>query len=113
MINIVNIKDANPNVGYAMYLLEQAISDTKKLGFKVLVVIHGYGSHGIGGDIKKSAMQLLKKFKKEGTIRTFVKGEEWGDTNKDKQLINAECPETIVNSQIGNLNSGVTVVLVG
>ena len=39
-------------------------------------------------------------------------GEEWGDTNEDKLFIQSVCPETIISRDIGNLNSGVTVVLV-
>ena len=112
MLSVVNIKQYLPSVDYAMYHLEQAISECVATGTQVLVVVHGYGSHGQGGNIKRAARVLLKRLKKEGKIATYVGGEEWGDTNADKLVINKLCPETILSSQIGNLNPGVTVILI-
>lgn len=112
MLKVINIKDSHPNVDYALFLLEQEIHDAKTTNTQVLVVVHGYGSHGKGGAIKKGAVQRLKQLQKQGTIRTFVCGEHWGDSNPDKMLINKLCPESILCKDIGNLNSGVTVVLV-
>ncbi|MBP5651120.1 MAG: Smr/MutS family protein [Clostridia bacterium] len=112
MYKVVNIKENSPNSDYALYLLDTAIKDAKIENTQVLVIIHGYGSNGVGGLIKRRVRALLKKYKKEQKIATFVGGEEWGDTNEDKIFIQSVCPETIVSRDIGNLNSGVTVVLV-
>ncbi len=112
MLKVINIKEHYPNSDYAVWLMEQAISDAKSEGIRVLVVVHGYGSHGKGGTIKMCAMQKLKILRKQGVIRAFVPGDNWCDTNEDKLLINSLCPETIISTDIGNLNSGVTVVLV-
>ncbi len=112
MLKVINIKEHYPNSDYAVWLMEQAINDAKSEGIRVLVVVHGYGPHGKGGTIKMFAMQKLKILRKQGVIRTFVPGDNWCDTNEDKLLINNLCPETIISTDIGNLNSGVTVVLV-
>ncbi len=110
-MKIVNIKENHPNCEYAMFLLETAITDAIACGEKGLIIIHGYGSHGKGGDIKKSAMQTLKKLKKMGKIKDFVKGEQWGETNSVVLNAEKEFPELILQQNLHSLNSGVTVVL--
>jgi hypothetical protein len=112
MARIVNIKEHMPPADYAVYLLDSAIEDTKKMGEKSLIVIHGYGSHGTGGEIKKAVVEYLTTAKKKKQIKTFVKGDEWGEFNPDRQLICDVCPELIVSDQLNSFNSGVTVILV-
>lgn len=111
MARVVNIKEHMPPKDYAVYLLDAAIIDSKMMGEKSLIVIHGYGSHGRGGDIKKAVVEYLTTAKKNKTIKTFVKGDEWGELNPDKQWICKECPELIINDQLQGFNSGVTVIL--
>ena len=53
MISVINAKQDFPNSSYAVFLVEQEIELSEKLGVNALVVIHGYGSHGTGGVIKK------------------------------------------------------------
>ena len=111
MVRVVNIKENMPPKDYAVYLLDVAISDSKKMGEKALIVVHGYGSHGKGGEIKKAVVDYLTTAKKNKLITTFVKGDLWGELNPDKQLICSVCPELIINNQLNDFNSGVTVVL--
>jgi hypothetical protein len=111
MIRTVNIKENMPPSDYAVYLLDVAISDSKKMGERALIVIHGYGSHGKGGEIKKAVAKYLATAKKNKIITAYVKGDEWGELNPDKQLICSKCPELIASDQLNDFNSGVTVVL--
>ena len=111
MVRVVNIKENMPPKDYAVYLLDCAINDSKKMGEKALIVVHGYGSHGKGGDIKKAVVEYLTTAKKNKQITTFVKGDEWGDLNEEKQLMCTMCPELILNSQLFPINSGVTAIL--
>ena len=111
MIRVVNIKENMPPKDYAVYLLDCEINDSKKMGEKAIIVIHGYGSHGTGGEIKKAVVEYLTTAKKNKLITTFVKGDEWGEFNPDRKLICSVCPELIVNSQLQSFNSGVTVIL--
>ena len=111
MVRVVNIKENMPPKDYAIYLLDSAIEDSKKMGDKALIVVHGYGSHGTGGEIKKAVVEYLTTAKKNKKISTFVKGDEWGEFNPDRQLICKVCPDLIVSDQLHSFNSGVTVVL--
>ena len=112
MVRVVNIKEYNPSADYAVFRLEQEIEDSKKMGEHALIVVHGYGSHGRGGLIKQNAVQFLKSAQHFGKIKGFVPGEMWCDTNPLKQYACEKNPELILHSQIGNLNSGVSIVVI-
>ena len=109
-MKIVNIKEHMPDSGYAIHLLDEAIHDNTVMGENVIIVVHGYGSHGVGGVIKNSVVQHLQKLRKEGKIIDFVQGEHWGDSNDLKVKLCMLYPELILSSQLYNQNSGVTVV---
>ena len=109
-MKVINIKEHMPNSDYAIHLLDEAIHDNKLMDEKVIIVVHGYGSHGVGGVIKSSVMQHFQKLRKEGKIIDFVQGEHWGDSNELKNQLCVLYPELILSSQLYNQNSGVTVV---
>lgn len=112
MFREVNIKKDNPNADYAMYLLDEEIKYSKATGNRVILVIHGYGSHGQGGIIKQTIKEYLPNLKRKGIISEFVFGENWGNLNEAKKLICEVSPELIINSNVRNINSGVSVILI-
>lgn len=111
MVRVVNIKKDNPSADVAVFNLQVAISDAKKMGDKALIVVHGYGSHGKGGLIKKEMHEMLLKAVKNHDISFFVLGENWGEFNNDKIRACEICPDLIINPQLSGLNSGVTVII--
>ncbi|MBE5738467.1 MAG: hypothetical protein E7354_01890 [Clostridiales bacterium] len=111
MIRVVNIKEDNPNADYAMYLLDQEIKYSKAVGNRVIVAIHGYGSHGKGGVIREKIREYLPQLKKHKVIMDYVFGENWGEFNETRQLICKVCPEAILNEHLTSPNTGISVVL--
>lgn len=111
MIRVINIKKDNPNSDYALFLLDQEINYSRAIGNRVIVVIHGYGSHGCGGVIKREIMSYLPKLKKDGIIKDYVFGENWGELNTTRKYICEICPEAILHENLRSINSGVSVVL--
>ena len=111
MMRTINIKEDNPNSDYAMYLLDQEIKYSKAVGNRVIVVIHGYGSHGKGGVIKQKLKEYLPNLKKNKIIEDYVLGENWGELNEVKQKICKISPDVILHENLSGINSGVSVVL--
>ena len=93
MYKLVSIKEGYPDSDYAIYLMEKEIEFAKAEGIKVLVFIHGYGSHGVGGVIKKKVMQSLLHLKKSKKIINFVLGENWSTISEDVKEICKYAPE--------------------
>lgn len=110
MISVINAKKDFPYPDYAVFLVEREIELSEKLGVDALIVIHGYGSHGKGGVIKKELHLKLKEFVKNKTIVSFFKGEQWGEHNEEVTALKKQEPELILHPLLNNLNSGVTVV---
>lgn len=111
-MRVVNIKQDNPNVDYALFLIDEEIKYSKAVGNRVVIFIHGYGSHGQGGAIKQGVKEYLPILKKKGIISAYVFGENWGNTNEIVKEIEKISPEIILNEHLSSINSGVSVVLI-
>lgn len=111
-MRVINIKKDNPNVDYALFLIDQEIRYSSAIGDRVVLIIHGYGSHGTGGAIKQGVKEYLPNLKKKGIISNFVFGENWGDTNPIVKEIERVAPEIILNENLSSINSGVSVILI-
>lgn len=107
---IINIKKDMPNSEYAIFLMEREIDACRAMDIHVLIVIHGYGSSGAGGTIKKDVKEVLIKLKHFRKIVDFVEGEKCGQSNEVFARMCEKFPDLIVCDQIENLNSGVTVI---
>ena len=111
MIKIINLKEGvYPDV--ACYMLTHEIELAKLSDVNVIIAIHGYGSHGQGGEIKREVAKQLKLLKSGKQIVNFVKGEQWSDNHVNyPDLIKLE-PELILHPHLQGFNSGVTLVWV-
>ena len=92
--------------------LENEIDSCKLGGFTALKVIHGYGSHGVGGAIKKEIHVRLKQMKAQKLIRDYIPCETWTPSNPKREQAIKICNELLADSDLYMLNSGVTIVLI-
>lgn len=112
MIRTINIKENNPNADYAMFLIDEEIKYSKAVGNRVVIIIHGYGSHGRGGTIKEYVKEYLPILKKKAIITDYVFGENWGEFNETRKKICDIAPEIILKENLSRLNAGVSVILI-
>jgi len=112
MIRVVNIKKDNPNSDYALFLLDEEIKYSRAVGNRIIIVIHGYGSHGKGGVIKEAVKNYLPLLKKKHVITDYVFGENWGNINESTVRMTLICPQLMVDENLHGNNSGVSVILV-
>jgi DNA-nicking Smr family endonuclease len=66
-----------PTVDVAMPLLTERLRSMKKSGVKAVKIIHGYGSTGKGGNLRRATHVLLDELKTSGSIKEFIGGEQW------------------------------------
>lgn len=109
-VETINIKEGFPPSDVAVANMEIAIEAYSKTDTKVLKVIHGYGSHGVGGEIRILARQRLEELKKFHKIADYVPGEKFGQNLKNSDFIIENFPELILDSDLKNYNSGLTLV---
>lgn len=104
----VNLELEKPTVEAAILRLKNSLTSYKGQGYKAVIVIHGYGSTGVGGVIKAAAQKCLSESSMRGIVRTFAAGEQW--LNRKRELL-AVCRDLEnYESRIAN-NPGVTVVI--
>ncbi|NJD03868.1 MAG: Smr/MutS family protein [Ruminiclostridium sp.] len=110
-IKCVNIENGMPAVTVAEKRILFEISTAKRERVKVLKIIHGYGSTGVGGKLKAAAARLLEQKQREGIIKSFVGGNEWDIFNQSARSILDSCDEARKDPDLGNYNAGITMVL--
>lgn len=108
----IDVKSDNQTCLMAGAQLEIEIDACKLGGFTTLKVIHGYGSHGVGGAIKKEVHARLNRMKKDKIIRDYIPCEKWTPTNPKRLSAVSECNELLADSDLMMLNSGATIVLI-
>ncbi len=106
----INIKEDHPTVELALANLEIEMEVARFEGCKVLKVIHGYGSHGVGGEIKRSLGLWLKRAKHQGVISDYIKGEEFF-VKESIEKIKKVCPDLLGDVELFYINSGVTIII--
>lgn len=107
----VNIELGYPDVLTAMERLTEEIYIAKKSGYKALKIIHGYGSSGKGGKIKRATIKQLDRMLKNGNIKFYVKGEEFGNCFLKGQEAVKRYKELRKDCDFGRQNDGISVIL--
>lgn len=104
----VNLEFGMPRVEDAVRNMNNALISQKRMGTKAVILIHGYGSTGVGGNIKPAVMRALSQPSMRGIVRAYVSGENW--YSKKKEML-ALCRELKDYEGRINGNDGVTVVV--
>ena len=104
----VNLERGSPTVSQAISKMVNELATAKGGGYKSIILIHGYGSSGIGGAIKPAVISKLKEPMLAGVVKSYVNGLNWDQ--KKKEFIE-ECSQLKEYENRIQQNPGVTVVL--
>jgi hypothetical protein len=110
-VRIVSIKTGLPTVEEGRARLKVELDRARADAAVVLKLIHGYGSSGVGGALRRGIRASLRKRLKEGGIRAFLPGEEWDLFNEVARRLLQECPELAADQDLNHYNEGITLVL--
>jgi hypothetical protein len=108
----VNIKDGMPFADQAISRFNIYLNDAVKMKYRVLKVVHGYGSTGKGGRIRTELLKHLESLKSSGRIKLFVPGDKWDIFDADAREIINTCRELSSDSDLGSFNKGITIILI-
>jgi hypothetical protein len=95
----------------ALQRLVREIAHARLEGVTLLKFIHGYGSTGVGGDIRIAVQARLREMANGGAIRGCVFGEEWSKSCEEVWRLLQERPELKSDKDLGRKNLGITVVM--
>jgi hypothetical protein len=109
--SVINIEEGRPTADVAIKRLKSELTRAKAQNVKVVKLIHGYGSSGVGGILKTVVRRELERMKKRGTIKLYVPGENFEIFNADTIRI-LDSSRAIRNDRdLGRYNNGITMVL--
>lgn len=104
----INLEQGRPTVDEAVQRMKNELSTAKMSGFKAAILIHGYGSSGIGGAIKPAVCKNLSQPVLVGIVKDWVAGENW---HSKRTVFLSYCPSLKEHARHIEGNMGITVVL--
>lgn len=104
----VNLERGMPTVEAALRTMVDQLGTCKRTGYRAVILVHGYGSSGVGGKIKAAVLAALREPRLAGLVREVCPGESWADR---KKALLSVCPQLRDFEARIDGNPGVTVVL--
>ena len=111
IVKTVILKEGMPSVEQARARLNSEIQNARRSGMKVLKVVHGYGSTGVGGDLRVALQATLRQMAAKGEIGECIYGENWRTSNERSWELLKQMPELKGDSDLGKGNKGITIIV--
>ncbi|MBQ3048196.1 MAG: hypothetical protein IJD48_04200 [Clostridia bacterium] len=110
-IYLINVESFKLTVNEALAMVETEIDSLRLLNkHVVLKVVHGYGSSGSGGEIKKHLPIFLSQLKAKNKIIDFVSNSSFSSLNQKYKTYTKMFPELVLDKDLANLNPGITLI---
>jgi len=100
-----------PSVEQARARLQTELRTARQSGVKILKLVHGYGSSGIGGDLRISLQASLRQMAAKHEIGDCIFGENWRTSDERTWDLLKRMPELKSDSDLGKGNKGMTIVV--
>lgn len=106
----VNLKENNPTVEEALANFQISLEENKTYACGIKF-IHGYGSHGRGGNILLALNKFLPVAKKKGLFKDYIKGIDWTINNQKTFNFITANPEASLDCDLNSGNVGITIII--
>jgi hypothetical protein len=107
----VNIKMDMPSASVAVDRVREQIKIARKLNFRAVKIIHGYGSTGRGGKIRTVVRTFLGQETDAGCIRGFITGEDFSIFDERTRRAFLSCGGLRKDRDLDRHNNGITIIL--
>jgi hypothetical protein len=111
-IRAVNLEAGRPLVHEALVRLDRELALARQQRCVVIKLIHGYGSSGVGGDIRMAVQRRLRELQEQGSIRGSIFGENWSTSDVQTWELLKLQPSLKTDSDLGRRNAGITLVVI-
>jgi hypothetical protein len=110
-LQTANLEDGMPTVPQAQARLTAELRAARARSTKVLKIIHGYGSTGVGGDLRIAIQATLRQLVESGEIRACIFGENWRRGDEESWDLVKRFPALKDDHDFGRGNKGITLVV--
>ena len=104
-----NLEEGRPFVEEALHRMGRQLYEARAQGTSVVRLIHGYGSSGTGGKIKRAVRKELESALQHGSIKQYVSGEDYQHSEAGRN-IRSRFPELKECLRTDQGNPGITLV---
>ncbi|MBS1851908.1 MAG: Smr/MutS family protein [Acidobacteria bacterium] len=110
-ISTINLEDGMPSVPQALSRLSTELAQARQQGQRLVKLIHGYGSSGVGGDLRFAIQRQLLEMQENGAIQACIFGEDWAISDTRTWKLLQSRPELKSDPHLGQKNRGITLVV--
>lgn len=110
-IKVANLEENHPTVDQGLLRLDRALASARQERITLLKLIHGYGSSGAGGQLRFEVWKVLDRYKRAGTIREFIPGEQFRISDESSWTLVKRFPALKQDRDWGRGNRGITLVV--
>ena len=107
----INLEEGKPFVDQAIRRLTFELQQSRRSGYTVLKIIHGYGSSGRGGRIRTETRAYLGRLQAKGQLKGFIPGERFSIFDADTRAAFLVCDALRRDHDLERHNNGVTFIL--
>ena len=107
----VIVKEGMPSVEQARARLQTELRTARQSGVKVLKLVHGYGSSGVGGDLRIALQSTLRQMAQQHKISDCIYGENWRTSDERTWELLKRMPGLKSDSDLGKGNKGMTIIV--
>ena len=108
---MINLEEGRPTVNVGLLRLEHALAEARADSVPLLKLIHGYGSSGVGGELREQVWKALDTLQRNGRIAAYIPGEDFRESNEASWAL-VKRDKTIRNDRdFGRRNRGITIVV--
>ena len=108
---VINLEEGRPTVNVGLLRLDHALAAARADRVPLLKLIHGYGSSGVGGELREQVWKALDSLQRNGRIVAYIPGEDFRESNETSwELIKRD--KSVRNDRdFGRGNRGITIVV--
>lgn len=108
-----NLERYFPTVEQGIYLTDQEINRCRRQKVRIIKLIHGYGSSGVGGKLRHGIRRHLQTLIQAGSLRGMTSGEDFSIFDETTRQMLEAVPDLKRDSDLERCNQGITMVFIG
>ena len=109
---VCNLEKNMPSFEETKIMMVNHIETCRRLKHRIIKIIHGYGSSGVGGTNRIRLRNELNRMRESGRIRDFIAGEDFHSSSERHRQYFNDFRYLTHDSDYRNKNPGITIIII-